>query len=90
MRFPPNNGDLNPVETVWAWLRQDLAEREQQDLVAGRVLTVAMFKQRVAQILRSYGVPQDGQTYSSLQKLVRGMPRRLAKCRAQKFGRCGK
>ena len=90
VRFPPNSGDLNPIETVWAWLRQDLAEREQQDLVAGRVLTVHMFKQRVAQLLRSYGVPQDGQTYSPLEKLVRGMPRRLAKCRAEKFGRCGK
>ena len=22
-RFPPNSGDLNPIETVWAWLRKD-------------------------------------------------------------------
>ena len=28
-RFPPNSGDLNPIEIVWAWLRKDLAVREQ-------------------------------------------------------------
>ena len=22
VRFPPNSGDLNPIETVWAWLRE--------------------------------------------------------------------
>ena len=21
VRFPPNSGDLNPIETVWAWSR---------------------------------------------------------------------
>ena len=26
--FPPNSGDLNPIETVWARLRKDLAVRE--------------------------------------------------------------
>ena len=88
--FPPNSGDLNPIETVWAWLRRDLAAREQEDLAARRVLTVAKFKQRAAQLLNSYGVPADGETYSSLQKLVRGMPRRLAQCKKNKFGRCGK
>ena len=49
-----------------------------------------MFKQRVAQFLHSYSVPGNGETYSSLRKLVRGMPARLAKCRRNKFGRCGK
>ena len=47
VRFPPNSGDLNPIETVWAKLRDDLALREQEDLVAGRVLTVAGFRHRV-------------------------------------------
>ena len=28
MNFPPNSGDLNPIETVWAKLRKDLAVRE--------------------------------------------------------------
>lgn len=41
VRFPPNSGDLNPIETVWAELRKDLAAREQEDLSAGRVLTLA-------------------------------------------------
>ena len=27
-RFHPSSGDLNPIETVWAWLRRDLAKRE--------------------------------------------------------------
>ena len=27
MNFPPNSGDLNPIETVWAQLRKDLAIR---------------------------------------------------------------
>ena len=29
-RFPPNSGDLNRIETVWARLRKDLAAREQE------------------------------------------------------------
>ena len=90
VRFPPNSGDLNPIETVWAWLRRDLALREQDDFASARVLTKAQFRQRVAQILRSYEVPKPGQTCNSLQKLVRGMPARLARCRANRYGRCGK
>ena len=90
VRFPPNSGDLNPIETVWAELRKDLAAREQEDLSAGRVLTLAQFKQRAAHILNSYSVPKEGQTLSYLAKLVRGMPKRLAKCKAKKYGRCGK
>ena len=90
VRFPPNSGDLNPIETVWARLRQDLAEREQEDLSQKRVLTTTQFKQRVAQLLSEYGEPADGQELSYLSKLVRGMPKRLAKCRARKYGRCGK
>ena len=90
VRFPPNSGDLNPIETVWAELRKDLAAREQEDLSAGRVLTLAQFKQRAAHILNSYSVPKEDQKLSYLTKLVRGMPKRLAKCTAKKYGRCGK
>ena len=90
VRFPPNSGDLNPIETVWARLRQDLAAREQEDLSANRVLTVAQFKQRAAQLLNGYSVPSEGQELNFLSKLVRGMPDRLAKCSANKYGRCGK
>ena len=42
-RFPPNSGDLNPIETVWARLRKDLALREQQDMAQGKIITVAQF-----------------------------------------------
>ena len=90
VRFPPNSGDLNPIETVWAALRKDLAEREQVHLSEGRVLTLAQFKQRAAQILKSNSVIRPGQQRSFLSKLVRGMPSRLQTCKSKKYGRCGK
>ena len=71
-------------------MRRDLAARQQEDLAAGHVLTVAKFRKRVAQLLNSYGTRSGGKSVSSLQKLVRGMPKRLAKSRKNKFGRCGK
>ena len=90
-RFPPNSGDLNRVETVWAWLRNDLAQREQQDLRNGRYLSAQQFGQRCAQILRTY-VQDDGKGdgLCRLQRLARGMPKRLRKCNANSYGRCGK
>ena len=88
--FPPSSGDLNPVENVWSDLRQDLAVREFEDLKANRTLTVAQFRARASQILHSYSVPKPGQTKSHLQKLVDGMPSRLARCKANNYGNCGK
>ena len=88
--FPPNSGDLNPIETVWAWLRKDLAARELEDLDVRRVLTATQFRQRISQILTCYEQPKPGQQFSPLQKLVRGMPRRLRKARLNSYGRCGK
>ena len=91
VRFPPNSGDLNPIETVWAWLRKDLAKRELNDLKAKKgVLTVPQFRARAAQILHSYSVPARGEAHSRLEKLIRGMPKRLRKMKANKFGKCGK
>ena len=90
VRFPPNSGDLNPIENVWAQLRKDLAKREQDDFAAGRTLSVREFRSRVAQILQSYSVPKKDQQHSYLQKLVRGMPARLRRCKANRYGRCGK
>ena len=87
---PPNSGDLNPIETVWAWLRRDLALREQEDFGAKKVITMAQFRQRAAQILKSYEEKAPGQKWSRLQKLVRGMPARLARRKAHRYGRCGK
>ena len=89
-RFPPNSGDLNPIETVWAWLCRDLAKREQSDYLAGKEITIQKFKQRAAQILQSCGDKKPGQTHSRLEKLVRGMPKRLRKCKERNYGRCGK
>ena len=88
--FPPNSGDLNPIETVWAWLRRDLALREQEDFASKRILTAKQFRMRVAQLLRTYEIPAPGQEWSRLAKLVRGMPKRLHRCKAKRYGRCGK
>ena len=71
-------------------MRRRLAELEQEDLTAGRVLTLAQFKQRAAQILQAMGRAGEGETKSYLQKLARGMPARLAKAKTNKYGRCGK
>ena len=91
IRFPPNSGDLNPIETVWAWLRHDLSVREQADLAATKaVLTVPQFKARAAQILHAYSVVQPGESRSRLEKLVRGMPKRMQQLKKNKFGRFGK
>ena len=90
VRFPPNSGDFNPIETAWAQLRKDLAVREFEDLKHDKIITTQQFKQRVAQILHSYSLKGPGEEYSYLEKLVRGMPARLLKCRKNKFGPCGK
>ena len=57
MLFPVNSGDLNPIETVWARLRKDMAELEFEDLKNDKIISVASFKKRVAQLLRSYSMP---------------------------------
>ena len=88
--FPPNSGDLNPIENVWAWLRRDLAQREMVDHDHGRSLTGAQFRQRASQILRSYSDPPPAGGKSRLEKLIDGMPRRLALCKANHYGKCGK
>ena len=57
-RFPPNSGDLNPIETVWAALRKELAVREQEDLANEVSLNVSQFRNRCAQILRTFFCPR--------------------------------
>ena len=53
-------------------------------------LALANFRQRAAQLLKSYGEVCAIQKYSFLRKLVRGMPRRLRRSREHGYGRCGK
>ena len=89
VNFPTNSADLNPIESVWAKLRKDLAKRELEDLAQGRYLTVAQFRQRVGQILQSYSEVKEGEVQSYLNKLVTGMPARLLKCQKNRYGRCG-
>ncbi len=88
--FPPGCGDLNPIETVWSKLRETLAEKEMEDIDAKRTLTTQQFRQRVSFILNSFSVPKPGQKQSYLQKLIAGMPKRLADCKANGYGNCGK
>ena len=90
VRFPPNSGDINPIENVWSWLRTDLAKREFDDLKDKAVITVAQFRQRAAQILNSYAEAKPGEKHSRLRKLVRGMPDRPQKCKRNKYGPTGK
>ena len=63
MRFPPSSGDLNPIENVWAKLRKDLAIREFEDLKSDTVITTLQFKQRVSQLLTSYGCAKPGKNF---------------------------
>ena len=42
------------------------------------------------QLMQSCSIPTDSQQVSYLQKLVRGMAHRLRRCKANKYGRCGK
>ena len=88
--FPPNSGDLNPIENVWAWLRHELAKREMSDIAQGRTLTAAQFRKRASQILTSFSEAPPSGGKSRLEKLIDGMPQRLARCRANKYGKCGK
>ena len=88
--FPPNSGDLNPIETVWAWLRRELAKKEMVDFDQGRTLTSAGFRRHASQILQSFGVRQRRERLSRLEKLIAGMPQRMADCRANRYGRCRK
>ena len=90
MRFPPSSGDLSPIENVWAKLRKDLAIREHEDLKNDKGITTVQFKQKVSQILTSYGYVHPGQKYAYLENLLRGMPKRLVKCKNNKYGPCGK
>ena len=90
INFPPASPDFNPIETVWSWLRKDLAKREFEDLKHDTIITTQQFRQRVSQILNSYGLKGPGEQYSSLEKLVRGIPARLMKSKKNKYGPSGK
>ena len=90
VKFPPNSGDLSPIETRWARLRRDLAVREMAALKAGRCMSVCQYKLRASQILTSCSILRSGGLMSYLSRLWRGMPRRLAKCKANGYGPCGK
>ena len=72
-----------------ARLRFDLARRERDDLKARRTLTNQQFKQRVSHLLLLYSIPREGERWNYYQRLLRSMPARLAKCRANRFGPCG-
>ena len=39
IKFPPASPDYNPIETVWAELRKELAKREFEDLKHDTIIT---------------------------------------------------
>ena len=88
--LPSNSGDLDPIETVCAWLRAELARREMSDLDMGKTISVQQFRQRASQILQSFEVPKPGERVSRLERLIAGMPKRLAQCKANRYGKCCK
>ena len=90
VKIAPNSGDFNPIEVVWARLCRDLAVREIADLKAGRCLSVCQYKRWASQTLTSYSVPQCGESMSYLSRLLRSLPCRLATCKANWYGPCGK
>ena len=55
-----------------------------------RAIAAAQFRQRANRLVTNYTVPKEGQSLSRLQKLVRGMPKRLERAKANGYGRCGK
>ena len=55
-----------------------------------KTITAHQFKQRVAQILFSYSLKGPGEEHSYLERVVRGMPARLLRCKKNKYGPCGK
>ena len=63
MRFLPGSGDLNPSENVWNKLK-DLAIRKSEDLKDDKIITNLQFKQKVSQLLTSYGYVSPGNTFS--------------------------
>ena len=69
VRLLPNSGDLNPIETVWARLRRDLAQREFEDLKHDKIITTQQFKQRVAQLLHSYSLKGLGERVHVLREV---------------------
>jgi len=58
--------------------------------VKRRARFCCQFRARAAQILSSDASPERGHVRGRLEKLVRGMPKRLQQLRKNKFGRCGK
>ena len=61
------------------------ATREMEDLKTGRTLSAGQFKLRVSQLLTSYGGHKAGERFNYYERLLRGMPTRLANCRANKL-----
>ena len=93
---PPDEGEglvggalLHPF-LVWCPRGWPWHPREFEDLKNDKVITTVQFKQRVSQLLTSYGYVKPGKKHSYLENLLRGMPKRLMRCKQNRYGNCGK
>ena len=54
MHIPARSPDLNPIESVWGWLRRELRRRDLEDLRRKKpALNKAQYTQRVKEVLRT-------------------------------------
>ena len=60
------------------------------DLDTGKTISVQQFRQRASQILQSFEAPRPGERAPRLERLIAGMPKRLAQCKANRYGKCCK
>ena len=88
--FVMHPASLNRFETVWVWLRAELARMEMAKLDTGKTISVQQFRQRASQILQSFEAPRPGERASRLERLIAGMPKRLTRCKANRYGKCCK
>ena len=58
--------------------------------VVGTATGATIADRIAARIPQGYGEKKPGEVHSRLEKLVRGMPKRLHQCKEHNYGRCGK
>jgi hypothetical protein len=73
-KFPPNSGDLNPVENLWGIVLDDMEDTE------GELTSTVSIKDAVSKAWRRVRM-------TSIKKMLQSMPERIAACIAAGGGR---